>query len=69
MNLLWMEFYELESVAIGRGRNKWTGKVELAIEQIVESSKGIFKDSPDKCPGRSGTHFGFQGCKAALSLG
>lgn len=47
MNLLWMEFYELESVAIGRGRNKLRGKVELATEQIVELSKGIFKESPD----------------------
>lgn len=69
MNLLWMEFYKLESVAIRRGRNKLTGKVELATEQIVESSKGIFKESPDKRLGHGGTNFGFQCCKATLSLG
>lgn len=69
MNLFCMEFYELESVAIGRGRNKLRGKVQLATEQIVESSKGIFKESPDKSLGHGGANFGFQRRKAALSLG
>lgn len=59
MNLVWMEFYEQESVAIGRKRNRLRGKVKLATEQTVELSKGIFKEYLDKSLGRCGTHFGF----------
>lgn len=75
MNELGMKFYEQRSVELGKGGgrqcslNRLREKIELTTEQIVELSRGIFKEPQRvKCLRPCRANFCFQCWKAALLL-